>query len=193
MNTAAAPTAALSERAARQAEVVQALSRALPAHALLWHTEDTTPYECDGLTAYRQRPLVVCLPETYDEVQAVLQVCHRLQVPVVARGAGTGLSGGAVEDFGVTAAAAELEAVLDHLGEPAALFAMSGAGPIALACAARRPDLVLLPDEPYPFDPDDGPDAFPAHRTVLAEGRLLTWYGPSLTTARERLQAIVRS
>jgi pimeloyl-ACP methyl ester carboxylesterase len=55
---------------------------------------------------------------------------------------GTGMSGGEVRDFGVTAAAEELEAVLDHLGEPAALFAMSGAGPIAVACAARRPDLV---------------------------------------------------
>jgi DNA-binding SARP family transcriptional activator/pimeloyl-ACP methyl ester carboxylesterase len=55
---------------------------------------------------------------------------------------GTGLSGGAISDFGVDAAVDELEAVLKHLGEPAALFAMSGAGPIALACAARRPDLV---------------------------------------------------
>ena len=66
-------TASLSERAARQAEVVQALSRHVPAHALLWHAEDTTPYECDGLTAYRQRPLVVCLPENYEQVQAVLK------------------------------------------------------------------------------------------------------------------------
>ena len=55
---------------------------------------------------------------------------------------GTGLTGGMVSDFGVEAAVAELEALLEHLGEPAALFAMSGAGPIALACAARRPDLV---------------------------------------------------
>jgi pimeloyl-ACP methyl ester carboxylesterase len=55
---------------------------------------------------------------------------------------GTGLSGGSVPDFGVDAAVGELEAVLQHVGEPAALFAMSGAGPIALACAARRPDLV---------------------------------------------------
>jgi pimeloyl-ACP methyl ester carboxylesterase len=55
---------------------------------------------------------------------------------------GTGLSGGDVVDFGVEAAVAELEAVLDHLGEPAAVLAMSGAGPIALACAARRPDLI---------------------------------------------------
>src|SRR5690606_6897912 len=91
------------ERATRQSEVVQALARVVPAHALLWNAEDTTPYECDGLTAYRQRPLVVCLPETYDEVQAVLKACHQLQVPVVARGAGTGLSGGAMPHaMGVT-------------------------------------------------------------------------------------------
>ena len=55
---------------------------------------------------------------------------------------GTGLTGGTVRDFGVEAAVDELEAMLDHVGEPAALFAMSGAGPIALACAARRPDRV---------------------------------------------------
>ena len=54
----------LLNRAERQADVVRALSAVLPAHALLWQTEDTVPYECDGLTAYRQRPLVVALPET---------------------------------------------------------------------------------------------------------------------------------
>jgi pimeloyl-ACP methyl ester carboxylesterase len=55
---------------------------------------------------------------------------------------GTGLSGGTVRDFGVEASVGELEAVLEHLDEPAALFAMSGAGPIALACAARSPERV---------------------------------------------------
>ncbi len=86
----ATETPPASERLARQTEVVQALSQHLPGHTLLWQSEETTPYECDGLTAYRQRPLVVALPETYAQVQAVLQVCHRLQVPVVARGAGHG-------------------------------------------------------------------------------------------------------
>ena len=52
-----------SERAALQSRLVQALKPLLPAHALLWNREDTTPYECDGLTAYRQRPLAVALPE----------------------------------------------------------------------------------------------------------------------------------
>ncbi len=65
-------------RAQRQAEVVRALAAVLPAHALLYTPEDTTPYECDGLTAYRERPLCVALPENYDQVQAVLRTCHLL-------------------------------------------------------------------------------------------------------------------
>jgi len=55
--------------------------------------------------------------------------------------------------------------------------------------AARRPDLVVLPDEPYQFTAADGPEMFPGTRTALVEGRSLTWYGPSLVTARELLGA----
>ena len=62
MNAPLPPDAA--SRAERQREAVAALSAVLPAHALLWQSEDTIPYECDGLTAYRERPLVVALPET---------------------------------------------------------------------------------------------------------------------------------
>jgi ABC-type Fe3+-hydroxamate transport system substrate-binding protein len=53
--------------------------------------------------------------------------------------------------------------------------------------AARQPDIVVLPDEPYAFSPADGPEAFPSRRVALVEGRSLTWYGPSLLTARARL------
>ena len=70
-------------RAERQAQVVQALLQVLPQHALLYTTEDTVPYECDGLTAYRARPMCVALPETVDQVQAVLKTCYALDVPVV--------------------------------------------------------------------------------------------------------------
>src|SRR3569832_795422 len=93
MNMPAEPTAL--ERAEQQSRVVRALTAVLPAGALLWNAEDTTPYECDGLTAYRQRPIAVALPENEAQVQAVLRACHGLKAPVVARGAGTGLSGGA--------------------------------------------------------------------------------------------------
>jgi ABC-type Fe3+-hydroxamate transport system substrate-binding protein len=55
--------------------------------------------------------------------------------------------------------------------------------------AARGPELIVLPDEPYPFGPDDGPEMFPGHRVALVEGRSLTWYGPSLVTARMLLAA----
>jgi ABC-type Fe3+-hydroxamate transport system substrate-binding protein len=55
--------------------------------------------------------------------------------------------------------------------------------------AARQPDVVVLPDEPYRFSRADGPEAFPGYRVALVEGRSLTWYGPSLLTARTRLAA----
>ena len=79
----------------RQKELVKALKPLLPAHALLWEPEDTIPYECDGLAAYRQMPLAVALPETEAQAIAVIAVCQRLEIPIVPRGAGTGLSGGA--------------------------------------------------------------------------------------------------
>jgi ABC-type Fe3+-hydroxamate transport system substrate-binding protein len=58
--------------------------------------------------------------------------------------------------------------------------------------AARQPDIVVLPDEPYPFSAADGPEAFPGRRVALVEGRSLTWYGPSLLTARARLSEQLR-
>lgn len=80
----------------RQAQLVKALKPLLPEHALLWEPEDTIPYECDGLAAYRQMPLAVALPETEAQAVAVIKVCQNLEVPIVPRGAGTGLSGGAM-------------------------------------------------------------------------------------------------
>jgi len=76
--------------------VAKALLEFLPQRAVLYEEEDTRPYECDGLTAYRQLPMVVALPETEEQVQRILRVCSSLKVPVVPRGAGTGLSGGAL-------------------------------------------------------------------------------------------------
>jgi len=81
---------------ALQARVAGKLRELLPARAVLWEEEDTRPYECDGLTAYRRLPMVVALPETDEQVRRVLQACCALGVPVVPRGAGTGLSGGAL-------------------------------------------------------------------------------------------------
>ncbi|KLR58214.1 glycolate oxidase subunit GlcD [Diaphorobacter sp. J5-51] len=143
----AMPSPTSTERAQRQAEVVQALSACVPQHALLWQPEDTTPYECDGLTAYRQRPLVVCLPETEGEVQAVLKTCHRLGVPVVARGAGTGLSGGAMPHaMGVTLSLAKFNRILDL--DPVARTArvQCGVRNLAISEAAAPYNLYYAPD-----------------------------------------------
>ncbi len=140
------PTAAI-DRAQRQAEVVAALSALVPRHALLWQAEDTVPYECDGLTAYRQQPLVVVLPETETQVSAVLAACHRLQVPVVARGAGTGLSGGALpHHLGVTLALAKFNQIvrIDPLARTATV--LCGVRNLAISEAAARHGLYYAPD-----------------------------------------------
>ena len=81
---------------ATPAQVTLALQSVLPMHCVLSRPEDTRPYECDGLSLYRALPIAVVLPETEAQVQSVLRVCKSLNVPVVARGAGTGLSGGAM-------------------------------------------------------------------------------------------------
>ena len=144
---ASSPQQDLSERSERQSQVVGALQAVLPAHALLWNTEDTTPYECDGLTAYRQRPLVVALPETYAQVQAALKACHGLGVPVVARGAGTGLSGGAMPHrLGVTLSLAKFNKILKL--DPASRTAVvqGGVRNLAISEAAAPYGLYYAPD-----------------------------------------------
>ena len=76
--------------------LLQTLQARWPDLEVLHQREELKPYECDGLSAYRTTPMLVVLPRHLDEVQGILQICHELQVPVVARGAGTGLSGGAL-------------------------------------------------------------------------------------------------
>src|SRR5579863_7993935 len=76
--------------------LARALKRLLPADSVLFREEELRAYECDGLSAFRTPPLVVVLPRTEQELVAVVRECRRLGVPIVARGAGTGLSGGAM-------------------------------------------------------------------------------------------------
>lgn len=138
---------AATERARRQAEVLNALRPHVPAHALLYQTEDTTPYECDGLTAYRQRPLVVCLPETESQVQAVLKACHSIQVPVIARGAGTGLSGGAMpHPMGVTLSLAKFNRILKVDPYSRTALVQCGVRNLAISEAAAPHGLYYAPD-----------------------------------------------
>ncbi|MBV8536635.1 MAG: FAD-binding protein [Alphaproteobacteria bacterium] len=81
---------------ARRAEIVAALRAIVPGEGVIDDLEERRAYECDGLSAYRQVPMVVVLPSTVDQVAAVLRYCRDHNVKVVPRGAGTGLSGGAL-------------------------------------------------------------------------------------------------
>ena len=135
------------ERATRRANVIAALAPVLPAHALLWQDEDTVPYECDGLTAYRELPLAVALPETEAQLSAVLATCHRLGVPIVARGAGTGLSGGATPHaLGVTLSLAKFNKIIkiDPMSRTAVV--QGGVRNAAISEAAARHGLYYAPD-----------------------------------------------
>jgi glycolate oxidase len=80
----------------RRARIVKALSRIVPGEGVIATAHEMKPFESDGLTAYRQVPMVVVLPETTEQVAEVLRYCHREGIKVVPRGAGTSLSGGAL-------------------------------------------------------------------------------------------------
>ena len=147
MNAPAHALAAPADRAALLKQVVATLNNVLPAHALLWHDEDTVPYECDGLTAYRQRPLVVALPETEAQVAGVLRACHALGVPVVARGAGTGLSGGALPHaLGVTLALAKFNRIISVDKTSRTAVVQCGVRNLAISEAAAPLGLYYAPD-----------------------------------------------
>jgi glycolate oxidase len=143
----AANAATLLQKTELLAHILRGLEPYLPKHALLYQTEDTTPYECDGLTAYRQRPLLVALPETEDQVAAVLKVCHGLNVPVVARGAGTGLSGGAMPHaLGVTLSLAKFNKILKMDLRSRTAVVQCGVRNLAISEAAAPLGLYYAPD-----------------------------------------------
>ncbi len=128
-------------------QVLSGLQPHLPAHALLYQAEDTTPYECDGLTAYRQRPLLVALPETEAQVAAILKTCHALDVPVVARGAGTGLSGGAMPHaMGVTLSLAKFNKIVKIDKRSRTAVVQCGVRNLAISEAAAPYGLYYAPD-----------------------------------------------
>ncbi|MBK8163659.1 MAG: FAD-binding protein [Gammaproteobacteria bacterium] len=127
--------------------LIQSLRATLPEHCLLSEAESLRPYECDALSAYRQCPLLVCLPETVEQVQAVLQICHRLGVPVVARGAGTGLSGGALPlADGVLLSLAKFNRILDIDAANRLARVEPGVRNLAVTDAAAVHGLYYAPD-----------------------------------------------
>jgi len=130
-----------------RAALIAALAAILPPGALLHDEEDLKPYECDGLSAYRRLPLAVALPETEAQVVAILKACHGLGAPVVARGAGTGLSGGALPHaHGVVLSLAKMKRIvqLDPLARTAVV--QPGVRNLAISEAAAPFGLYYAPD-----------------------------------------------
>ena len=127
--------------------LVRALAQVLPAHALLHSEEEIRPYECDGLTAYRQLPLLVCLPENEAQILAILQICRRFNVPVVPRGAGTGLSGGAMPMAqGIVLSTAKLNRILTIDAHARTAKVQPGVRNLAISDAVAPHGLYYAPD-----------------------------------------------
>ncbi|WP_420476800.1 FAD-linked oxidase C-terminal domain-containing protein [Noviherbaspirillum sp. ST9] len=131
----------------RQREVVAALRRKLPEHCILFNEEDTRPYECDGLAAYRQLPMVVALPQTEAQVIDILKICRELKVPIVPRGAGTGLSGGAMPIAdGVVLSTARFNRILKMDPYSRTAVVQPGVRNLAISDAAAQHGLYYAPD-----------------------------------------------
>src|SRR3569833_1991041 len=130
-----------------QSDVAAALRQVLPDDCVLSRDEELRPYECDGRSVFRQKPMLVVLPRTEDEVRQLLVTCRQLEVPVVARGAGTGLSGGSTpHETGVLLCLARLNRILqiDPLARIARL--QPGVRNLQVSEAAGAHGLYYAPD-----------------------------------------------
>ncbi|MFI4868676.1 MAG: FAD-linked oxidase C-terminal domain-containing protein [Steroidobacterales bacterium] len=131
----------------RRLAVAEALRALLPADVVLSRDEELHPYECDGLAVFRQQPMAVVLPRSEQELRAVLLTCGRLGVPVVARGAGTGLSGGAMPHAsGVVLSLARFDRILEINASARTARVQPGVRNLAVSEAAAAYGLYYAPD-----------------------------------------------
>jgi glycolate oxidase len=132
---------------AKQAILVNALRPFLTDDALLWQPEDTIPYECDGLAAYRKMPLAVALPENEGQVVNILKACKDLGIPVVPRGSGTGLSGGAMPiEQGLVLSLAKFKKILHIDPFTRTAVVQPGVRNLAISEAVAKHGLYYAPD-----------------------------------------------
>jgi len=127
--------------------VITQLLAQLPTHCVLSHTEELRPYECDALSAYRELPLAVVLPETEEQIRTTLQICSENGVPVVARGAGTGLSGGALPHAqGILLSLAKFNRIIEINQHNRTARVQPGVTNLAISKAAAAYGLYYAPD-----------------------------------------------
>ncbi|MDT8879562.1 glycolate oxidase subunit GlcD [Halomonas saccharevitans] len=130
-----------------KAEVLADLQRSAPGLTLLHREEDLRPFECDGLAAYRVLPMLVALPETLEQVETLMKRCRALGVPVVTRGAGTGLSGGALPlEQGVLLVMSRFNRILDVDPDARIARLQPGVRNLAISEAAAPYGLYYAPD-----------------------------------------------
>jgi len=128
-------------------QLVSRLENILPIDSILHQTEDLHPYECDGLSAYRNLPLAVVLPNEINQVQAILKLCYELDIPVVARGAGTGLSGGALPlSDGILLSLAKFKDITEIDPVQRIARVQPGVRNLAISEAVAKYDLYYAPD-----------------------------------------------
>jgi glycolate oxidase len=129
------------------AGLIAALAAVLPTHCLLYREEDTRPYECDGLSLYKALPAAVALPENEWQVCEILRICRTHKVPVVARGAGTGLSGGAMpHPRGVLLGLSKLSRIKKIDPGSATAIVEPGVRNLAISEAAAACGMMYAPD-----------------------------------------------
>ena len=130
-----------------RSETLSRLRACLPEHCLITSVEMLRPYECDGLSVYRETPLAVALPESEAQAQKVLRVCYELNVPVVPRGAGTGLSGGALpHSQGVVLSLARMTSIVSIDQQAQVAVVEPGVRNLAISEAAEPYGLYYAPD-----------------------------------------------
>ncbi len=127
--------------------VIRCLQKILPTESVLHKEEDLRPYECDGLSAYQQVPMVVVLPETIKQIEDILSFCTNQTIPVVARGAGTGLSGGALPlENGILMSLARLSRIQNIDIDNRTARVQPGVRNLAISEAASSYGLYYAPD-----------------------------------------------
>ena len=131
----------------RRGEIIAALRRIVPGEGVIAEEEELRAYECDGLTAYRQLPMIVVLPETTQQLSDILKYCHGSGIKIVPRGAGTSLSGGALPlEDGITLGLGKFNRILDVDYENRCVTAQPGVTNLAITHAVEADGFYYAPD-----------------------------------------------
>ncbi len=128
-------------------QLLTELLKILPEAGIIQDEETLRPYECDGLSIYTEMPLMVVLPDSVEQVQKIIRLCSRLETPIVPRGAGTGLSAGAMPHReGVVVSLAKFNRILSIDADARQARVQPGVRNLAISEAAQEYGLYYAPD-----------------------------------------------